>query len=69
MTEAETDSAISALKAWFISQDINPADAGIMMIKLQAELFTSKTRDLNKLQEAINSSRILLSIEIAGFLR
>lgn len=69
MTDSEIDQAIKALKAWFQSQDIEPPDAGLIMIKLQAQMFTHKTRDLYKLQDAINSSSLLLSIEIAGYLR
>lgn len=69
MTESEINQAIAALKQWFMSQDIDPGDAGIMMIKLQAEMFTHKTKDLLKLQEAMKSTSTLLAIEIVGYLR
>lgn len=69
MTDNEIDQAIKALKSWFQSQDISPADAGLMMIKLMAELYTHKTRNILELGEAVRDTNMLLSIEIAGYLR
>lgn len=69
MTEPEIDGAKAALIAWFDSQEINPQYAGVIMIKLIAEQFTRKTKDLESLTYAVNKTSNLLLIEIAGYLR
>lgn len=69
MTDSEIDQATKALQAWFISQDIQPRDAGIMMISLIAALLTTKTKDILELSSAVKDTNNLLVIEIAERLR
>lgn len=69
MTNSETIQASTALKAWFISQDIQPKDAGIIMISLLAELLTAKTKDVLELSDAVLDTNNLLVLEILGYLR
>lgn len=69
MTEIDHAEAIEALEAWFISQDIYPPDAGVMMISMIARLLVYKTKDLNKLAEAIKLHAEFLAVEVAGELR
>lgn len=69
MTNNEITQASSALMAWFISQDIKPKDAGIIMISLIAQLLTSKTKDILELTDAVKDTNNLLVFEIATCLR
>lgn len=46
LTEEELHAATKALVAWFRSQDIDPQDAGLIMIDLTAHLLVEKTRDI-----------------------
>lgn len=54
-----------ALKAWFISQDVDPKTAGIVMVMLTADCLIEVTKKPIELQEAINLHRDLLTVEIA----
>lgn len=69
MTDTEALQAVEALKSWFKSQDLDPDDAGIIMISLLAQLYTQKTRDLGLLQKAIESHNLVLALEIARYVR
>lgn len=69
MTEEEIDSAIEALINWFRSQDLNPKDAAVVMLKLIAMQLVLQTSDCNLLAGAINNTSTLLAHEIAGYLK
>lgn len=66
MTHREQHEAMNALKQWFISQDINPADAAFMMSKLMAESLVNQSRSIITLQEAINCHAMLLTMDVAA---
>lgn len=63
------DDAMIALIAWFDSQAIMPADACSIMIRLIANQLTTKTRDINSLQEAVNAARDMLMLDIASYFK
>lgn len=63
-SEKEISDAAVALQQWFISQDINPSEAGIIMCRLMAALFVAKNRDLHTLQTAVNATASLLALDI-----
>lgn len=63
------DDAMKALIAWFKSQDIPSADAASIMIRLIANQLTTKTKDINSLQEAINATKDMLTLDIASYLK
>lgn len=65
MTDLEENQAVDALKAWFISQDIDPPQAASVMSKLIAKLLVIKTKDLSELQDAVKEIRTLLICDIA----
>lgn len=69
LTDSEINSATKALKAWFQSQEIAPGDAGIIVIKLMAELYTTKSRDIQHLARAVQSHNLVLAYEIAECLQ
>lgn len=69
MDDTERAQAMEALKQWFMSQDINPKDAAVIMVSLAADLLTQKSKDIPALQEAVKDHSILLAIEIARFLK
>lgn len=69
MTETDHAEAIEALQAWFISQDIYPADADVMMTSMIAKLLVYKTKDLNELAKSIQIHAEFLAVEVAGELR
>ena len=70
MQHKEIIEAINALIAWFESQGIMPNDAAAIMIKLLAVEFFLKNRDdVISLQQAINQTKDLLTLEIAVLLR
>jgi hypothetical protein len=68
MTEREIDQAANALVNWFHSQGISPADGCGIMTKLMAAQLVLKTRNEKALQDSINLSAALLTIEVAGYL-
>lgn len=69
MTHREQHEAMNALKQWFISQDINPADAAFIMSKLMAESLVNQSRNIISLQEAIELHAVLLTVDVAAELR
>jgi len=70
MQHKEIIEAINALITWFESQGIMPNDAAVIMIKLLAvEFYLKNQNDVISLQQAINQTKDLLTLEIAGLLR
>lgn len=65
LDETELREARNALKQWFISQDINPKEAGIIMVDLIAICLVDKTTDVLELQSAINTFRAGLIMSVA----
>lgn len=68
MTDLEQHEAMNALKQWFISQDIMPADAAFIMSKLMAKSLVNQNRNIISLQEAIVHA-VLLTMDVAAGLR
>lgn len=68
-SEKELTNAATALQRWFMSQDIPPADAGIIMIRLLAAQLVAKDRDITRLQTAVHLTSSLLALDIADRLR
>ena len=72
MTDALSDKdhndALQALRDWFISQDIQPPDAGPIMIQLIAELFVTKSQKLEELNVMITDFSNLLTFKVAQYL-
>lgn len=64
MTKDDHTAASNALIAWFMSQDIMPADAGMIMSKVIADQLVNKSRDLARLQEAILIYQTMLTLDI-----
>lgn len=69
LSDTEYDGMAKALIAWFESQDINPKDAGVVMIRLAAVLFVENSTDINVLNDAIKCHGRLLTTEIAVALK
>lgn len=70
MTILERSQAAAALIAWFKSQDIDPADAAMIMSSVLAEQLVLKAKgDIDKLQIAANGMNKLLILDIADWLR
>jgi hypothetical protein len=69
LSDKEQIEAKNALKNWFISQDINPAEAGIIISMLLAECFVEKTTNLIELMKGINLFSQLLAIDIVNELK
>lgn len=69
MNDTDYPLAIEALKQWFISQEMDPADAGICCLKLIAQQLTEKTTNLAELNKAIEYHQQVLTMEIAACLR
>jgi hypothetical protein len=69
MTKDDQIAAGNALINWFQSQDIMPADAGMIMSQVIARQFVNNTRDILRLEEAVKLQRILLVLDIADCLR
>lgn len=65
MNPSDQTAAGNALIAWFQSQDIMPADAGMIMSRVIASQLVNKSRDPAKLQEAIIIYQTMLTIDIA----
>lgn len=65
MTSLELTKATTALRAWFISQDIAPADACMCMVKIIAEQMVAKSRQITYLNESIVAHQNLLTLEVA----
>lgn len=69
MTETDQAEAMKALQAWFMSQDIDSPDAGVIMISMIARLLVYRTKDLNELAKSIQIHAEFLAVEVAGELR
>lgn len=68
MNLADHTAAGNALIAWFQSQDIMPADAGMIMSKVIAGQLVNKSRDIRALQEAATIYQTLLYLDIVDCL-
>lgn len=64
MNQVDQTAAGNALINWFKSQDIMPADAGMIMSKVIAGQLVNKSRDMAKLQEAIVIYQAMLTVDI-----
>ena len=64
--EEEYVQIVKALKLWFISQDLMPADACVAMTMLIAEQMVEHTQDVTELQQAININKEYLTVEVEG---
>lgn len=69
LTEEDYNDASDALIEWFKYQDIKPVDGTMIMLKLIATQLVAKSRELERLSEAMRNISTLLSIEIASELR
>lgn len=69
MTDADRDAATDALMAWFESQEIEPADAGLVMFSVIAACLLDKTKDVSELAGAVNCAAQCIAAEIADQLR
>lgn len=65
LTDQERRNAITALRSWFISQDIAPSQAGELMVQFIGELMVEKTTDLTNLNQAVVEFNNLLMFEIS----
>jgi hypothetical protein len=65
LSDTERGEAVKALIQWFDSQDINPQEAALVMIVLQARCLIDKTTNPIKLINATNLFRTALVCEIA----
>lgn len=68
MTLTDHTAIGNTLIAWFQSQDIMPADAGMIMSKVIAGQLVNKSRDMAKLQEAILIYQTMLTVDIVDCL-
>lgn len=68
MAEHNHNDAANALIAWFQSQDIMPADAGMIMTKVIATQLVSKSRNFDNLAMAVNLYQTKLVLDIADCL-
>lgn len=68
MTNAEHLDATKALMRWFQSQEIEPGDAGIIMVKVIACQLTCKTTHLPALQTGINLINLMLATEVVSYI-
>lgn len=64
MNIEDQTAAGNALINWFKSQDIMPADAGMIMSKVIAGQLVNKSRDARALQEAVTIYQTLLCLDI-----
>lgn len=68
LSDKDHNDALMSLRAWFISQDIQPPDAGPIMVQLIAELFVAKTQKLEELSGMITDFSNLLTFKISQYL-
>lgn len=69
LTFKEREQARVALVEWFKSQDISPADGGLIMISTIADNLTEKTLDLNELAAPVKIFIELLMGDIEDFVK
>lgn len=65
MSDDEIRQASNALIQWFLSQDIGPPEAGLIMSATIARNLVSATRNVRSLQEGLNHFNTLLACDIA----
>ena len=66
-SDQEIYAAVEALKAWFISQELTPSEAGSCIIKLTAQQLVGNMTKLEDLNMAINLFHNQLTMEIARY--
>lgn len=65
LTDKERRDAITALRSWFITQDIPPSQAGELMVQFIAELMIERTTNLTDLNQAVAEFNNIIMFEIA----
>jgi len=66
LTDKEHDEAANALINWFKSQNINPGDASVIMLKLIATQLVAKTTEVDRLVQAISLATKILTTDVAS---
>ena len=69
-SDAEIATAVEALKAWFISQELSPGEAARCLIQLVAQqlVANSPSKSLSDLNMGINLFTNQLTMQIAQYL-
>ncbi len=68
ITNEKRDEMIKELINWFIFHDLDPADGGLVMIRLMASQFVKHSKDRQDLKEAIKITTALLVLDTVDFL-
>ena len=66
-SDAEILAAVEALKAWFISQELAPSEAGACLIKLTAQQLVGNMTKIEDLSMAITLFHNQLTMEVARY--
>lgn len=69
ITDKEATKCSDALINWFRSQDCNPVDGTMVMLRLIATQLVAKTTDVKELELSIKLTSLTLSMEVAIALR
>lgn len=69
MTNDDYREASLALANWFQSQDMSPADAGVCMIQLTAQLLFEKSTNPTDLQRAVHKHSDALTSELVCLIK
>lgn len=64
LSDKDRSAATKALIRWFKSQDINPKDAGLMMLEISAMLLVDKTTNPVELMDAAKTWQVALVMEM-----
>lgn len=64
ITKEQTDECADALIRWFQTQECDPADGGIVMLRLIASQLVAKTQDAKELQQALINTNLVLTLEV-----
>ena len=65
LSDEDRKAATKALIRWFKSQDINPKDAGLIILELCAMLLVDKTTNPVELLDAAKTWQVALVMEMA----
>ena len=66
-SDSDILAAVEALKAWFISQDLTPSEAGACLIKLTAQQLVGNSTKLEDLNMAITLFTNQLTMAVAEY--
>lgn len=69
LSDTERHAAVKALMQWFKSQEINPQEAALVMIELQAMCLVDKTQSIAELSKSCKLFYEALTISVAFELR